>query len=203
MTNYRPYRRICVVTLIRIWVTTLIRPDNVQQIYSVIALLAGLEALLGVIDCCLPVIRPVFTKFARFQVWSSFTSSLRGNPFSSFSWFSSGTHSGTHNSKSRNNGQVGNELHDLPSSKQTLAPIFVDRKAATMMFSHCNQSTSVISGGGPIRPVPKKSTFHDTVSECDNAKGAGIRVQRAWDVERGDSQEIEVRPLKDDSERMW
>ena len=203
MTNNRPHRRTCVVTLMRIWVITLLRPHNVQQIYSLIALLACLEANLGVINCCLPIIRPVFTKIGDCTFWPSFVSSLSGNRVRPVPRLSSGTRSGTRTCNQRSAGQAGNEMHNWPSSNQNLAPSFVDNKAATMMFPHCNPSTGAISGGRSTRLSPPKSTFHGTNSEWDNEMISRIRVQQDWVVERDDSQETDVRPLKDDCERMW
>ena len=68
--------RICIITLIRIRITGLIDGDsNAQQIYSMIALLTCLEALLGVVNACLPVMRPIFTKFSDTKIYSFFASS--------------------------------------------------------------------------------------------------------------------------------
>ena len=187
----------------RIWVITLLRPDNVQHIYALIALLACLEALLGVINSCLPVIRPVLTKLSGCTFWSSFRSSLSGNRITPLPRLRSGTRSGTRTSNRGSNGQTGNEMHNWPSSEQNLAPSFVDKKAATMMFPHCNPSNSAISGGRSTRLSPPKCTFHGTNSDWDEGNISGIRVQHDWDVERDGSQETDVRPLKDDCERMW
>jgi hypothetical protein len=49
---------ICIITLIRIKITTENHGSNAQQIYSLIALFTCLEALLGVINACLPVLKP-------------------------------------------------------------------------------------------------------------------------------------------------
>ena len=187
------------MTLIRIWVTTLIREDNSQKIYSLIALLTCLEALLGVISCCIPVIRPVLTKFGESKLWSSLISSFSRNRFSLFSHPSSGNRSGTHSRKRRNGGRNANEMRNCPSPKQNLAPRFVDSKAANMMFSHHSQQSS---GGVPPRPTPK-SPFYRPEPPWDEKKGAGITVQRDWDVERGDSQGTDRRPLTDEYGRGW
>lgn len=54
---------ICIITLVRIKVTTEITPSNVSAQYALIALLTCLEASLGVVNACLPVSKPVFDKF--------------------------------------------------------------------------------------------------------------------------------------------
>ena len=53
---------ICVITIIRVKETTDINGYNTEQQYSKIALLTCLEALLGVINACLPVTKPFFKK---------------------------------------------------------------------------------------------------------------------------------------------
>ena len=54
--------------MLRIKVTTNINAENTQQQYATIALLADLEALLGVINTCLPVMKPVFNKLAAARI---------------------------------------------------------------------------------------------------------------------------------------
>lgn len=69
--NIKPYeekrfadvqRRICAITVVRIKFTADINAKNTQQQYANIALLTCLEGLLGVINACLPVMKPVFSK---------------------------------------------------------------------------------------------------------------------------------------------
>ncbi|MCJ1279015.1 hypothetical protein MMC21_006836 [Puttea exsequens] len=68
---------ICGVTLARIKVTTDISPTNPNATYSLIALLTCLEALLGLINASLPVLKPIFNKlsetraFAFLSTWGS------------------------------------------------------------------------------------------------------------------------------------
>ncbi len=56
------YYSICALTLYRIYDTTTISLSNAQEAYAVIAMLTSLEALLGVITACLPVLKPIFNK---------------------------------------------------------------------------------------------------------------------------------------------
>lgn len=53
---------ICIITLVRIKVTTDINADNTSAQYALIALLTCLESSLGVVNACLPVMKPVFDK---------------------------------------------------------------------------------------------------------------------------------------------
>ncbi|KAF6232414.1 hypothetical protein HO173_009519 [Letharia columbiana] len=53
---------ICAITLYRIYDTSTIAVSNAQEAYAVIAMLTSLEALLGVINACLPVLKPIFNK---------------------------------------------------------------------------------------------------------------------------------------------
>lgn len=66
------YHRICAITVVRIITTTEINPQNTMQQYSMIALLACLEALLGVINACLPVMKPIFSRLGATSIFSSF-----------------------------------------------------------------------------------------------------------------------------------
>ena len=53
---------ICAITIWRIHITTVISPANAQDVYALIALLTSMEVLLGVINACLPVLKPIFNK---------------------------------------------------------------------------------------------------------------------------------------------
>lgn len=74
---------ICIITLVRIKVTTDINAQNTAAQYSLIALLTCLEATLGVVNACLPVMKPVIDKLkptSFISVLSGWTSSKRGVP---------------------------------------------------------------------------------------------------------------------------
>ena len=66
------YHRICAITVVRIITTTEINAQNTMQQYSMIALLTCLEALLGVINACLPVMKPIFSRLGATSIFSSF-----------------------------------------------------------------------------------------------------------------------------------
>ena len=62
---------ICAITLVRIKATTSINAQNTRQQYAKIALLTCLEALLGVINACLPVLKPIVSKVRATAMFSS------------------------------------------------------------------------------------------------------------------------------------
>ena len=62
---------ICAITIVRIKATTSINAENTQQQYAKIALLTCLEALLGVINACLPVLKPIVSKVRATGMFSS------------------------------------------------------------------------------------------------------------------------------------
>ena len=210
---------ICILTLIRVWVTTLIKgQSNEQKIFSMLALLTCLEALLGIINACLPVMKPVFTLFgdSKFFTWatSSFTSSgYRSQAQSQRSAngkFRSTTQ--TPNKKGSiwsRTGQssTGEEDQEMGSwiqqtrSESSMPPAYVNKKAAELMFSHTNANTRSaapfdIVGAPPVPPPPKSQhpvseSAHDVHWQEKGNRSSGIMVQRDWDVERGYSGETE------------
>ena len=62
---------ICVITTFRIKAITSINAQNTRQQYAKIALLTCLEALLGVINACLPVLKPIVSKVRATGMFSS------------------------------------------------------------------------------------------------------------------------------------
>ena len=69
---------ICIITLVRIKVTSDINATNSPEHYALISLLTCLEASLGVINACLPVTRPVFDKLKPDSLISALSSWTRG-----------------------------------------------------------------------------------------------------------------------------
>lgn len=66
-----PYS-ICAITIVRIKTATSINAQDRLQQYEKISLLTCLEALLGVISACLPVMKPIFSKLGATGIFSSF-----------------------------------------------------------------------------------------------------------------------------------
>ena len=170
---------ICIITLIRIWVTTLIHGENAQKMYSLIALLTGLEATLGVINCCLPVMKPVFSKFHDSTLWKSWAASF---PTVSTSPGGGGRSTTASTAKPiraqkqykvKNGAMVGvfgsnKEMQSLPVSATPSSPEanmhkFVGSKAAQIMFSHTTSAASSKPGSpmvdAPPRPPPKSKYY--------------------------------------------
>ena len=54
--------RICIITLVRAIKITNARASHITEDYLSIGLLSNLEPLLGIINCCLPVSRPVILR---------------------------------------------------------------------------------------------------------------------------------------------
>lgn len=72
---------ICIITLVRIKVTTDITATNASDQYALITLLTCLEESLGVVNACLPVSKPVFDKLkpsSLINAISGWTSIKRG-----------------------------------------------------------------------------------------------------------------------------
>lgn len=88
---------ICIITLVRIKVTTDITPNNAAGQYALITLLTCLEASLGVVNACLPVTKPVFDKLnptSLISVLSGWTSIKRSVPSDDYAMRSTPKHVG-------------------------------------------------------------------------------------------------------------
>lgn len=57
--------------MVRIKITIDINAQNTQYQYATIAILTCLEALLGVINACLPVMKPIFSKLGETSIFNS------------------------------------------------------------------------------------------------------------------------------------
>jgi len=61
---------ICIITILRVCFIVSIDDENPTHSYAVVGILANLEPLLGIINACLPVIRPVLQKFAKSRLFT-------------------------------------------------------------------------------------------------------------------------------------
>ena len=216
---------ICVITLIRVHTTSAVTDSNSQKVYSLVALLTCLEALLGVINACLPVLKPIFARMASTKPANWLSSVMSGSipifmrpsqmgttyndsdtltkrnsasrqPFPMRKW---------PGSSNRDCGAPRNSATIYPSS--TPPPRYVENKPARMMVSPNYTSTSVSSSIPAVDtsrpPVPPKMPFDRDISrgrwEPGQEKG-GIWVQKEWDLERGDRGEMQ-RGLLREAER--
>ena len=74
---------ICIITVVRIKVTTDITAENTAGQYALISVLTCLEQSLGVVNACLPITKPVFKELrskSLIGALSRWTSSKRGTP---------------------------------------------------------------------------------------------------------------------------
>ncbi|CAF9903843.1 MAG: hypothetical protein ALECFALPRED_003006 [Alectoria fallacina] len=194
---------ICVITLVRVDITTMNRGTNAQKIYSLIALFTTLEALLGVINACLPVLKPIVNKFgdSRASAWLSSVMSgtipifMRPSQMGS-KWITP--------SATKKDSGMEKEMPEMPRWPGSHAPLprYVDDKAANMMFPSPTTNVRSPSSSSPIRsrgpPVPPKEEDYELspTKNWDRRKlGKGIRVQKDWDVERAMIEESDTQPL--------
>ena len=132
-------------------------------------LLTCLEALLGAINTCLPVMRPVLTKLINLNTSSSLTSSI----VSSRAW-----------------------IRLRAWSSPQLRFVDDNKSANAMSTDHSSPFSSVTLSEGAPRSPPKSLYHQPERPEWDEKSGAVIVVQRDWDVERGDSAERDTLSLK-------
>ena len=74
---------ICIITVVRIKVTTDITAENTAGQYALISVLTCLEQSLGVVNACLPITKPVFKELRPMSLigaLSGWTSSKKGAP---------------------------------------------------------------------------------------------------------------------------
>lgn len=190
---------ICVITLIRIKITSENHGSNAQQIYSLIALFTCLEALLGVINACLPVLKPIFNKFSDSRASSWLSSVMSGSipifmrPSQMGSTFKSHNSGWASRRQSRRQSQgmhpmpvpnSENEMPKWPGSSpisQTRStpppPRYVENKAANMMFSTAPTFTAIRSppptrGSDSVSvrpPVPPKGSYYSPTKRWEPA----------------------------------
>lgn len=80
---------ICIITLVRIKVTTDITAKNASDKYALITLLTCVEQSLGVVNACLPVSKPVFDRLrssSLISAISGWTSIKRGATSRDHGW---------------------------------------------------------------------------------------------------------------------
>ncbi|CAF9933487.1 MAG: hypothetical protein ALECFALPRED_005609 [Alectoria fallacina] len=164
---------ICAITVVRIKMTIDINAWNTQQQYATIALLACLEALLGVINACLPVMKPVFNKLMQTNIFSLFRTRTptvsSGKPINT-----SPSNRKTHSSR-----RGGKYPHISP-------PRQIVHKDSLLMFSS-DLPTDVRAPSIPLpsfswRPLsrfylPKAEWEHDT-SEMSKDNEIGVMTDR-------------------------
>ncbi|KAL8820699.1 MAG: hypothetical protein Q9223_001122, partial [Gallowayella weberi] len=115
---------ICILTLTRIFATRYYYVNNYTKSAALVALITGLEPILGVINACMPFMPLVLKRISETWLFQKATSSLRS---SSWRFFRSSSHRGSKykGSSSTSNGFVkviemtpGKESRDIESGKR-------------------------------------------------------------------------------------
>lgn len=150
---------ICVITLFRIIYTVKIDAQDVTKSYASVGILSLLEPLLGVINACLPFMKPILRKFtqAKMLAWTkgtgTGTSASGGSNVDRFKQF-------------QRLDDAAYPLGGLPSSVP-----------GHMTGVHLTG----VSSKAPLDDYEKNSENRSD-EELRNMKG--IFVQREWDIER-------------------
>ena len=210
---------ICIVTTIRIKNTVDNHGTNSQAVYSLIALFTCLEALFGVINACLPVMKPILTKFksSKAKDWLSSVLSgsipifIRRSQMDSVgksypsvrrkSYLKHGTP--TELPRWPSDGTLGGP-HDRSPLPQYGNARTANRAFASPSYDRLDDALS----RSPSPPVPRKGKRYipkkrwATINEQDTTPAPAIYVQREWDVESGArSEETDRKGLVGGAER--
>ena len=200
------------MTLVRIKFTTENHGFNSQRVYALVSLFANLEALLGTINACLPVLKPIYNKIAsnKCSTWLSSVVSgsipifIRRSQMGS-AWKSTKRRSTYKQpipeelsawSPTPNNG--GNNKATANSARSP-PPRYVDTR--TERPKHNMDASIDPAPETPKPPVPPKSRVYSPTGrwrQGDEKEDNAIYVERSWDVERGgsaDSADSDVRGL--------
>ena len=182
---------------------------NAQQVYSLVALFTCLEALLGVINACLPVLRPIFSKLSG-SAPSAWLSSVMSGTITIFMRQSQLGSRWATPSTARNESAVGHEMPEMPRRPRgherapvsSPLPRCEDDTAANMVFPSSAANVRGLSSSSPTqsrgpRVPPKADEYGMSPTRNSDRKnyGKGIRVQTEWDVKRGISEESDRQPL--------
>ena len=167
--------------------------SNAQQIYALVALFTCLEALLGVINACLPVLKPIFKKFGDSHS-SAWLSSVFSGTIPIFMRISQINSRWTSPSATKKDSGMEKEMPERPRLPEShgRAAMMSPPPAANLR----SPSLSSPVPRGP--PVPPKGDDYQPspTKDWDRRKhGKGIQVQTEWDVERGISEESDRQPL--------
>ena len=192
--------RICITTLVRIQISGENHGSNSQQVYSLVALLTCLEALLGVINACLPVMKPVFQKLGESKA-SGWVSSVMSGSIPIFLKRSQMATSRIADSE---------EIATWHGQKTVKTPPsrFFERRPSNMGFPlpptdmNAHPVGPVDSTPPPVPPKSPTSKYNkpSPTARWEVEKKLGIVVQTDWDVERQDRVQSDRTPLKDKRE---
>ena len=207
--------RICALTLVRITISAQNHGSNAQKVYSLLTLYTNLEALLGIVNACLPVLKPVFMKIYTSNASSWLSSVMSGSIpiFMRPSQMGSSKKSNPRTKRSsirkeppqrdvplwtRNQRGVGPTADEL---QQSLPPDYVDRSGHSMDISTAKYPRPPEL----LKSKTNNSTKHwESIDEKDVTPARGIYVERSFDVdvERGRSVDSDQKALVD-STQTW
>ncbi len=190
-------RRICAITLARIKVTTDISGQNAQMQYAMMALLTCLEALLGVMNACLPVMKPIYNKLretralAFLSTWNS-------------TWFAGRR---SHVSRStRNPSSSGRKQKSCPGSGRPRG--VVHKSSHSMLSQDMPSDIGSATSSGPTSPrmritkphLPSPSWIYNSLEE---GKSNAIHIKTDWrvDEQRASEDKLPMHPPRRQSGR--
>ncbi|KAL2042969.1 hypothetical protein N7G274_004027 [Stereocaulon virgatum] len=204
---------ICIITIVRVCISAENHGFNSQEVYRLIALFTNLEELLGIVNACLPVMKPLYSKFHESRARSWLSSVMSG----SISIVMRLSHMGTiWRSSSQGASSKANSTSKHPSSKEMRrwhghsnrvndfdggfgptakdmpppAPRYVNTKPARMMFGPSQSAMSTSSTGSrtPRPSLPSKGPVQSSIRRwepADEKDGMtpGIYVQKSWHLD--------------------
>ena len=215
--------RICVLTLIRARISAENHGSNAQKIYGIIALFTDLEALIGVINACLPVMKPIFVKLHSSKASSWFNSVMSGSilifvrPSQLGSAWKSRPTTKRHSTHKH---PTPKEMAPWPLDdkdydaqievQESPPPRYADKRPTKMMSAYSPIKSPPVKS--PTPPVPPKGRSYSPAKrlapaeEQDRGGALGIYVERSWDVERGErgeSAHSDREELVQYPQRLW
>lgn len=208
--------RICIITIVRIKITFDINGSNLKSSYSLLKLLADLEALLGVINACFPVMKPVFTKLAASNASNWLSSVMSGSipmfirplklgsngkaaPSKAFAKGWSSSKQPIPKEMDRWSPNSSNSTPPISNLGQPPPPRCMDITPTDLVRPEPLRVSSRNSAlRSPRPPVPDYSPARQREpAPMGDAAGFGIHVQNEWDIERGESHETDRDLLED------
>ena len=182
-------------------ITTENHGPNSMKIYHLISLLTNFEVLLGTVNACLPVMKPIFTKLysSEFSTWLSSVTSGTIVVFLRPSQMGSAWKSGSRSKRNSANkpplptemapwNTADNRGDTVADTDQSPPPRYVDNRPTNLQPTY-NQNKDA-PPKSPKPPVPPKSENYSPtkrrqpVAERAPNSSLGIYVERSWDVDR-------------------
>ena len=157
---------IIIISALRIKTLLEFDPMNLSGSTGAIGLWSDLEPLLGILNCCLPVLQPIVAKFTRQKVWSK-----AGSKYSKRS--NRGASSGRRSTRRTTTGKQSTQKSDYTRFP---TDIFPPAPAYTVDYAQWSQDRSVST-----------TESYDFDIEAWKQRSSGIVVREEWDVSRSNS----------------